>query len=64
MSETTNDDLLDTPEAARVLGNAAGTLEVWRSTKRHNLPYVKIGRSVKYRRVDLLKFIADHTVKA
>jgi hypothetical protein len=37
---------------------------VWRCTKRYPIPYVKIGRSVKYRRSDLLAFIASRTVGA
>ena len=33
-------------------------------TKRYNLPMVKIGRVVKYRRADLDDFIAARTVSA
>ena len=32
-------------------------LRVWRSTGRYNLPFVKIGRVVRYRRGDLAAFI-------
>ena len=46
-------DLLTTDEAAAYLGVKPGTLEVWRCVKRHRIPYLKIGRLVKYRRVDL-----------
>ena len=58
------DELLNPVEAARILDVKTGTLEVWRATKRYNLAYVKIGRSVKYRRSDLLAFIASRTVAA
>jgi hypothetical protein len=35
------DELLTTVQAARVLDVTPGTLEVWRTTKRYPLPYVK-----------------------
>ena len=50
-------DLLNEQEAAQFLDVVPGTLSVWRSTGRYNLPFVKIGRSVKYRRSDLLAWI-------
>ena len=37
------------------------TLAVWRSTGRYNLPFVKIGRLVKYREADLVAFIDRRT---
>jgi excisionase family DNA binding protein len=45
--------LLQEWEAAKVLGVAPATLAVWRSTGRYNLPFVKIGRKVRYRQSDL-----------
>lgn len=62
--QVTEDELLTTADAARVLDVTPGTLEVWRATKRYPLPYVKIGRSVKYRRSDVLAFIQSRTVLA
>lgn len=50
--------LVKTKEAAEILGVSIGTLEVWRSTGRHNLPFVKVGRHVKYRVSDLENWIA------
>lgn len=35
-------------ETAQFLGVTVGTLQVWRSTKRYPLPYLKIGRKVMY----------------
>lgn len=35
-------------EAAEFLGVTVGTLQVWRTTKRYPLPYLKIGRKVMY----------------
>ena len=55
-------DLLDEPEAAVVLGNLApGTLSVWRSTGRYKIPYIKVGRRVRYRRGDLLAWLLSRT---
>lgn len=53
--------LLNTEQAAIVLDNSPQTLSIWRSTKRYNLPYVKIGRRVKYRVSDLMDFIERRT---
>ena len=46
-------DLLDDKAAAAHLQVSPGTLSVWRSTGRYNLPFFKIGRKVRYRRADL-----------
>ena len=50
-------DLLNEQEAAQILDTAPGTLSVWRSTGRYNLPFLKVGRSVRYRRADLLAWL-------
>lgn len=57
-------DLMSRPAAAAYLGIAVDTLATWACTKRYNLPMVKIGRVVKYRRADLDDFIAARTVSA
>jgi excisionase family DNA binding protein len=54
--------LLTRTEAAAYLGVSKGTLEVWACTKRYALPYVKIGRLVKYRLCDLQAFVVARTV--
>ena len=46
-------DLLDSESAATYLDVAVGTLCVWRSTGRYNLPFLKVGSKVRYRRSDL-----------
>ncbi|WP_031429853.1 helix-turn-helix domain-containing protein [Methylomicrobium agile] len=51
-------------QAADYLGVKVSTLEVWRSTKRYNIPYVKVGRLVKYRQSDLDAFLESRTVGA
>jgi excisionase family DNA binding protein len=56
--------LLDETTTAEVLGVTKGTLQVWRSTKRYPLPYVKVGRNVRYRLSDVEAFIQRRTVAA
>lgn len=53
-------DLLTTKQAAKLLGIQPNTLAVWRVTKRHNIPYVKMGRLARYRLADILTFQAEH----
>lgn len=57
-----NSILVDRGTAARHLGIEKSTLSVWASTKRYNLPYVKIGRLVRYKICDLDAFIASRVV--
>lgn len=54
-------ELVDEKEAARILDDSPGTLSVWRSTGRYNLPFIKIGRNVRYRRTDLLAWLDKRT---
>ena len=48
---------LTTEDAAKFLGVTAGTLNVWRATRRYPLRYVKVGRKVQYRLSDLEEFV-------
>ncbi len=59
-----DDSLLDRKTAARYLRVSPGTLAVWDCTKRYNLEPIKIGRSVRYRRSSLDKFIEDRLWKS
>lgn len=52
---------VDDKSAAAALGVQANTLAVWRSSGRYGLPFIKAGRSVKYRISDLAEFIANRT---
>lgn len=45
--------MLDDKAAAALLDVTPGTLSVWRSTGRYNLPFVKVGRKVRYRTSDI-----------
>ena len=56
--------LLDTGAAADYLGIKGHTLEIWRMTRRYPLPFVRIGRRVKYRQADLDAFISARTCGA
>jgi excisionase family DNA binding protein len=58
------DPLLTPAQAAEVLGVKPATLEVWRSNKRHVIPYIKVGRLVRYRRSALAAFLASREVSA
>ena len=55
-------ELLNNEQAANYLGVAPNSLAVWRATKRYPLPYIKVGRLVKYRRADLDAFLQSRTV--
>lgn len=55
-------ELLDPHAAAKFLGMSAGTLSVWRCTKRYDLPYIKVGRKIKYDMADLLAFLEARKV--
>lgn len=59
-----NDPLLDETAAAKILDTTPGTLQVWRSTKRYPLAYVKIGRNVRYRQSAIEAFLRSRTVAA
>jgi excisionase family DNA binding protein len=54
-------DLLTRDQAAAYLGIATRTLAIWKWAKRYDLPYVKIGRLVRYKRSDLDAFIRRHS---
>ena len=55
-------DLLNRQEAAKYLRISPRTLAVWACVKRYELPYVKMGRLVKYRRSVLDDFIESRTI--
>jgi predicted DNA-binding transcriptional regulator AlpA len=54
------ESMLDRKEAAEFLGVKENTLAIWKCTKRYSLPYVKIGRYIRYRVSDLVKFIESN----
>jgi excisionase family DNA binding protein len=59
-----NHELLSTQDAADYLGAQPHTLEIWRATGRHKIPFIKVGRLVRYRGADLDAWLATRTVHA
>lgn len=57
-----NGELLTRREAALYLGLAEKTLAMWKSTGRYQLPVVKLGRLVRYRKSDLDEFITSNVI--
>lgn len=54
--------IINTEEAAQLLSTHGKTLIKWRSTGENNIPYVKIGRNVRYRTADLRQWVEAHIV--
>lgn len=61
MNSVQTEKLLSRQETADYLGVTEGTLAVWASTKRYELPYIKVGRLVKYRQSDIVEFLKKRT---
>lgn len=61
-----DDDLITEKEAARMRNQSVRTLQAERRQKHRRqgarCPYVKLGRTVRYRRGDVLAYIAAQTV--
>lgn len=53
--------LYNRKQAAEFLGVKENTLAVWLTTRRYDLPVIKIGRLCKYRLSDLLEFLDKQT---
>jgi excisionase family DNA binding protein len=56
-----NDKLMTPQEVAIFIGVSIETLNVWRATRRYRLPYIKVGRLVRYRHSDILAFLETRT---
>ena len=57
------DPLLKRAEAAEYMGLQPQTLAVWVTRQVNGPPYVKIGRSVRYRKSDLDEWLQSQTVR-
>lgn len=57
------DALMNTEQAAAKLGFAPATLERWRS-QGVGPAFVRVNRAVKYRQVDLDRWVEGHLVEA
>jgi excisionase family DNA binding protein len=53
------DKLLRTEEVASILGYASRTLDNWRFMEDKRLPYIKMGRSVRYKASDVKAFMDE-----
>ena len=53
--------LLSPIEAARYIGVTGNTLAVWRCVGRYDIPFIKIGRLVRYRVSDLEAWMESRT---
>lgn len=61
LKELDTDALLTPEQVSTQLRITPETLQTWRSCGRYDLPYVKVGRLIRYRSVDLHRFISDRT---
>lgn len=52
--------LLSTKEIAEILGLTRKTIYMWKWRKK-NLPFIKVGKSVRVRKEDLAAFITKNT---
>jgi hypothetical protein len=57
IGKATHDALLSGKTAAKIINVAPQTLAQWRVNRRVDIPFVRVGRRVMYRRADLEAFI-------
>lgn len=62
VSSYLTDPLLSPEAAAQYIGVAGNTLSVWRCMGRYDIPFIKVGRLVRYRKSDLDAFLDRRTV--
>ena len=60
---TPSEQLWNSKQAAAYLNVTPGTLRVWRSTKRYDLKYKKIGSAVRYDPEDVKAFDQQQLMK-
>lgn len=61
LQDLNREQLVDDVVAGKFLSVKTSTLSVWRTRKNVALPYVKVGKNVRYRVGDLIDFIASNT---
>ena len=57
-------DRLSPAEAAEYLGVKVQTLAVWRTARRYDLAFIRIGSRIQYKKADLDAFIERRRVAA
>jgi hypothetical protein len=64
MSQSKTRELLDEKQAAeRLKLKNHKTLSVWRCTGRYDLPFIRVGRLIRYDAADIEKFLRRNTTK-
>jgi hypothetical protein len=53
---------INTKEAAKILGFSEKSLETFRSTKRHDIPYFRVGRRILYEVTQIISWLEQHRV--
>jgi len=61
LKHQSTDPLLTPPEAAAYIGVSENTLSVWRCVGRYAIPFIKVGRLVRYRVSDLDAWLESRT---
>jgi len=61
LKNRSSDPLLTPFEAAAYIGVSENTLSVWRCVGRYAIPFIKVGRLVRYRRSDLEAWLESRT---
>lgn len=54
-------NLMSIQQTAEYLGLSVGTIYQWRS--QHKIPYIKVGRKVRFRKEQLEQWLAERTVQ-
>jgi len=62
LKHQSTDPLFTPPEAAAYIGVTENTLSVWRCVGRYAIPFIKVGRLVRYRRSDLESWLESRTL--
>jgi predicted DNA-binding transcriptional regulator AlpA len=60
--KTNKFDLLSPKQVEADYGIPVGTQAIWRSTKRYAIPYIKLGRLVRFDRATIETWLASRTV--
>jgi len=61
LKNSSSDPLFTSPEAAEYIGVSENTIVVWRCVGRYAIPFIKVGRLVRYRRSDLEAWLESRT---
>jgi excisionase family DNA binding protein len=62
MSDREIEPLLTPEQTAKLLGLKVETLNTWRSTNRYSLPFIRVGRVIRYRVADIEQFLESRRV--